>query len=71
MTLPKKSFLSGREDPDDMTSEIYNDEVRPWVTGNPMPIAGVLIQETREVLNFVEAVERKLMKWGFARSLQG
>ena len=35
-----------------------------------MPIAGVIIQETKEVLNFVQAVERKLMKWGFARSLQ-
>ena len=38
--------------------------------GNPMPIAGVILSNTGERLNFVQAVEQNVMKWGFARSLQ-
>merc|ERR1712176_722101 len=54
----------------DTDSPIYNNEIRPWVTGNPMPIAGVIISKTGRVLNFNEAVEEKILKSGFARSLQ-
>lgn len=63
-------FPLGREKPDDTTTKIYKNEIRPWVMGNPMPIAGISLAKTGEVLNFVQAVERGIIKWGFARSLQ-
>lgn len=67
---PKKLHIIGYEDPEDRTTKIFKEEIRPWIMGNPMPIAGVILSHSGERLNFREVVERGIMKWGFARSLQ-